>query len=84
MPSYKTLQTISDIAKMMYIKGKDTAAPVHAMTAHGGGGVRGLTPLILNLGTKWRWVATFMFWFLEPQRNIQQYTLSRSVGGPQS
>ena len=31
--------------------------PVHALKAYGGR--RGIAPLILNLGTRWRWVVSF-------------------------
>jgi hypothetical protein len=34
---------------------KDEVVPVHAMQAYGGRS--GVAPLILNLGTRWKWVA---------------------------
>jgi hypothetical protein len=37
------------------VKGK--AVPVHAVKAYRG--TRGIAPLILNLGTRWRWVVNF-------------------------
>ena len=40
--------------------GTGKVVPVHAMEAHKGNG--GITPLILNLGTRCRWIANFPIW----------------------
>jgi len=36
-----------------------SVVPVHALKAHRGS--RGVAAVILNLGTRWRWVINFMF-----------------------
>jgi hypothetical protein len=41
-------------------------------------------PLILDLGTGWRWVVSFMLRPLYPQRKSPCYPLDRSLYGPQS
>jgi hypothetical protein len=42
--------------KICLVKSKGKVVPVHAMKAYGVGGI---APLILNLGTWWRWVVRF-------------------------
>jgi hypothetical protein len=39
---------------------------------------------ILNLGTRWRWVVSFMPWILYPQGKSPQSPLNRRLGGLQS
>ena len=50
-----------------------------AMKAMGSGHT---SPHILNLGTRWRWMMTFMPWLLQPCGNSSQYPLDRRMGGP--
>jgi hypothetical protein len=54
----------------------------HALKAYWGSG--GITPHILNLGTKWRWVVNFTPRLLYPQGKRPWYPLDRSPGGPQN
>jgi hypothetical protein len=51
------------------------------MKAHWGGGI---APRILDLGTKWRWVFTFMPRPLYSQGKSPWYPLERRLDGPQS
>jgi hypothetical protein len=52
---------------------------------HGGLlGNGGITPLILDLGTRWRWVVSFTPCLLYPQGKSPWYPLGRRLGGPQS
>jgi hypothetical protein len=44
----------------------------------------GIVPHILDLGTRWRWVVSFMPWPLYPQGKSTWYPLDRRLGGPQS
>jgi hypothetical protein len=37
-----------------------------------------------DLGTRWKWVVSFMPWLLYPQRQSPWYPLDRRLGGPQS
>jgi hypothetical protein len=53
----------------------------HAMQAYQGSG--GIVPHILDLGTRWRSVVSFMPWPLYLQRKSPWYPLRR-LGGPQS
>jgi hypothetical protein len=50
------------------------------------GGSRDIAPLILNLGTRWRWVVNITLWQLcpPPPRKEPQYPLNRMLGGPKS
>jgi hypothetical protein len=41
-------------------------------------------PCILDLGTRWKWVVSFMPWLLYSEAKIQQYTMDRRLGGLQS
>jgi hypothetical protein len=43
-------------------------------------GSGGIAPHILNLGTTWRWVASFTLQLLYPQRKSPQYPLDRRLG----
>ena len=45
--------------------GKCKVVPVHAVKAYRDS--RGKAPLILNFGTRWRWVANFMPWGKNPE-----------------
>jgi len=45
-------------------------------------GSRGTAPLILNLGTRWRWVVSFTLRPLYPSVNCSRYLLDRRLGGP--
>jgi hypothetical protein len=47
-------------------------------------GSGGIAPLILDLGTRWRWVVSFTPRLLYPQGKIPSYPLDRKLGGPQS
>jgi len=47
-------------------------------------GIEGKASHILNLGTRWRWVVSFMLWPLYLQGRSLQYSLERSLGGPHS
>jgi hypothetical protein len=44
----------------------------------------GIAPLILDLGTRWRWVASFTPRPLYPQGKNAWYSLVRRLSGPQS
>jgi hypothetical protein len=55
------------------VKGKSKFVPIHAMKAYRGR--KGTTPLILNLGVRWRWVFTFM-----PQWMRFQCPFNRRLG----
>jgi len=48
--------------------------PVHTMKTYGGS--RGIVPLILNVGTKWRWVFSFTSQLLYPHER-SQFSLNR-------
>jgi hypothetical protein len=48
--------------------------PVHAMKTYWGS--RGIVPLILNVGTKWRWVFSFTSQLLYSQERTQ-FSLNR-------
>jgi hypothetical protein len=54
----------------------------HAMKTYWGSG--GIAPRILDLGTKWRWVVSFMPRPLYSQGKSPRYPLDRRLGGPQS
>jgi hypothetical protein len=54
----------------------------HTLKAYWGSG--GIAPRILDLGTRWRWVASFTPWPLYPQGKSPWYPLDRRLGGPQS
>jgi hypothetical protein len=43
----------------------------------------GIDPRILDLGTRWRWVASFTPRSLYPQGKSPWYPLDRGLGGPQ-
>jgi hypothetical protein len=43
-----------------------------------------IAPLILDLGSRWRWVVSFTTWPLYPQGKRPWYPLDRRLGGPQS
>jgi hypothetical protein len=47
-------------------------------------GIGGIAPLILDLGTRWRWVVSLTPRPLYPQRESPWYPLDRRLGGPQS
>ena len=55
---------------------------MHAMKAYRGS--RGITPPTLNLGTRVRWVASFMPRLLYPSGKNCQYLLNRKLGGSHS
>jgi hypothetical protein len=44
----------------------------------------GTVPRILDLGTRWGWVVSFMPPLLYPQGKSPRYPLDRRLGGPQS
>jgi hypothetical protein len=44
----------------------------------------GITPCILNLGTRWRWMVSFTPWALYTRGKSPRYPLDRRFGGPQS
>jgi hypothetical protein len=50
------------------------------MKAYWGSG--GITPRILDLGTRWRWVVSFTARLLYPQGKSPWYLLDRKLGGP--
>jgi hypothetical protein len=54
----------------------------HAMRAYWES--RGISPRILDHGTRWRWVVSFTPWPLYPQGNNPWHLLGRRLGGPQS
>jgi hypothetical protein len=54
----------------------------HVMKAYWGS--VGIVPCILDLGTRWRWVASFTSGPLYPQWKSPWYTFDRRLGGPQS
>jgi hypothetical protein len=47
-------------------------------------GSGGITPRILDLGTRWRWLVSFRPRPPYPQRKSPYYPLNRRLGGPQS
>jgi hypothetical protein len=53
------------VVSFIQVKGK--ALPVHATKTCRGS--RGIAPLILNLGDRWRWVGSITPWILSPKRN---------------
>jgi hypothetical protein len=55
--------------------------PVHSMKAYKGSG--DMAPLILNLGTKWRWIVNFTLLPLYPRKE-PQYVLNTRPSGPQN
>jgi hypothetical protein len=55
--------------------------PVQAIKAYMGR--RDTAPLILNIGTRWRWVVNFMLWPCTPRKE-PWYPLNRRLGKPQS
>jgi hypothetical protein len=62
-----------------------TLNPTHRWTplkAYWGSG--GIAPLILDLGTRWRWVVSFTTWPLYPQGKSPWYPLDRRLGGPRN
>jgi hypothetical protein len=52
------------------------------MKAYWGSG--GITPRILDLGTRWRWVVSFTPQLIYPQGKSPWYPLDRRLGGPQN
>jgi hypothetical protein len=54
----------------------------HAMKTYWGSG--GISPRILEFGTRWKWVVSFTPWSLYPQGKSPCFPLDSSVGGPQS
>jgi hypothetical protein len=48
------------------------------------GGSGCIAPRILDFGTRWRWVVSFMLRPLYPQGKSLLYPLDRKLGGPQS
>jgi hypothetical protein len=54
----------------------------HSMKTYCGSG--GIVPQILDLGTRWRWVVSFMPRPLYPRGKSPWYPLDRRLGGPQS
>jgi hypothetical protein len=52
----------------------------HAMKTYWGSEC--IAPRILDLGTKWRWVVSFMLLPFYPQRESPWYPLDRRLGGP--
>jgi hypothetical protein len=67
--------------KLLPTKGWCELVPAHAMKAYRGG--RSRVPLILNLGTRRRPVATFTLRSLTPGKE-PRYPLNRRMGGPHS
>jgi hypothetical protein len=64
--------------------GKGKVVPVfltkhHAMKAYWGSG--GITPLIIDLGTRWRWVVSFTPRPLYPQGKSSWYPFGKRLGG---
>jgi hypothetical protein len=47
-------------------------------------GSEGIAPRILDLGTRWEWVISFMPPLLHPQGKSPPYPLYRRLGGPQN
>jgi hypothetical protein len=47
-------------------------------------GSGGITPRILDLGTRWRWVVSFMLLLLYSQAKSPWYPMDRRLGGTQS
>jgi hypothetical protein len=54
----------------------------HAMKMYWGSG--GIVPRIFNIGTRWRWVASFTHQPLYPRGKSPLYPLHRRLGGPQN
>jgi hypothetical protein len=54
----------------------------HTMKTYWGNG--GITPRILNLGTRWRWVVSFTLRPLYPRSKSLRYPLDGRLDGPQS
>jgi hypothetical protein len=46
-------------------------------------GSGGISPCILDLSTRWRWVVSFMPWLLYPRGKNPWYQLDRRLDGPQ-
>jgi hypothetical protein len=83
MPRSWTLQ----YKYLRLVKGKGKFVPVlltehHAIKAYWGNG--GISPRILDLGTRWRWVVSFTQRPLYTQGKSPWYPLDRRMGGPQS
>jgi hypothetical protein len=72
-----SIQSLSLRRKSTHRKGEH-----HAMKAYWGSG--GITPRILDLGTRWRSVVSFTHRPLYPQGKNAWYPLDRRLGGPQS
>jgi hypothetical protein len=70
------LKYSTDLSTKHRTKGK--VFPVHSIKAYKGR--RGISPLILNLGTLWRWVVNFM----PHAAALPQYPLYRRMVGPQT
>jgi hypothetical protein len=76
------LTTHSFGAWILFLKLSLCLTKHHAMKAYSGSG--GTAPHILDLGTRWRWVVSFMPWLLYSQGKCPWYPLDRRLGGPQS
>jgi hypothetical protein len=61
-------------------RGKGKLISMHAIKAYRGR--RGAVPLILNLGTKWRYVVSLALLLLYSWRKNPHYLWNRRLGGP--
>jgi len=52
----------------------------HAMKMYWG--TESIAPRILHLGTRWRWVVSFMTWSLYPWGKSPWYQTDRKLAGP--
>jgi hypothetical protein len=84
-------QSISMTLLLLFLKGKKVKVKLslhffltehHAIKAYWGSG--GISPRILDLGTRWRWVVRFMPWPLYPQGKNPWYPMNMRLGGLQS
>jgi len=61
------------------MKGEGKAAPIHTVKANGGNG--GTATLIINLGTRWSWVFSFVSWPLYVPGNKRSTYWIGKLGG---
>jgi hypothetical protein len=73
---------------MTSVKGYGKVVPVLSLIPapryEGVLGSEGIAPLILWLGTRWRWMVSFTPRSLYPQGKSPWYPVDRRLGGPQS
>jgi hypothetical protein len=76
------LRHISTIKLKVKVKLSPCLTKHHAMKTYWGSG--SIVPLILDLGTRWRQVVSFMPRLPYPQGKSPWYLLDSRLGGPQS